>query len=89
VLFAHISANSMNLSAALTLSPSPDFTAGLSDTYVIVNNTGTGPVSGMFGNAAEGGTITLPDSTRLSISYQGGDGNDVVLTYFKLIFRGN
>lgn len=48
-------------------------------TYVIVNNLGTSPVSGIFSGLAEG-TVFTAAGAELAISYVGGTGNDVVLT---------
>src|SRR5205085_3212114 len=47
-------------------------------TFTVIANDGTDPVSGTFAGLAEGATITLGGGT-LRISYIGGDGNDVVL----------
>ncbi len=50
------------------------------DTFTIVENDGTDPVTGTFNNLPEGAVLpfaSLP--VRLRISYRGGDGNDVVL----------
>jgi autotransporter-associated beta strand protein len=54
-------------------------TLTLGDKYTIINNDGMDAVSGTFAGLAEGATFSSGgDSFR--ISYQGGDGNDVVLT---------
>jgi len=47
--------------------------------YTIISNDGSDAVSGTFTGLAEGATITV-GTTKFSISYKGGDGNDVVLT---------
>lgn len=47
--------------------------------YVLISNDGTDPVTGTFTGLAQGATITV-GSTAFSISYTGGDGNDVELT---------
>ncbi len=51
------------------------------DTFVIINNDGGDAVSGTFAGLAEGATITnfLGNGIDATISYVGGDGNDVVL----------
>jgi acetyl esterase/lipase len=54
-----------------TLAPGQSFT--------IIDNDGTDPVSGTFVNLPEGGVVDVPPS-RVQVSYHGGDGNDVVLT---------
>ena len=57
------------------------------DTFTIIDNKGTGPVtgttSGTFKDLPEGAEITVSGVT-FKISYVGGDGNDVVLTALKV-----
>jgi autotransporter-associated beta strand protein len=48
-------------------------------TYVIIDNTSSSAVSGTFAGLAEGSFVTI-GSIRFQITYQGGTGNDVVLT---------
>jgi autotransporter-associated beta strand protein len=48
-------------------------------TFTIIDNDGVDPVIGIFNNLPEG-TLFGPSNTVFRISYQGGDGNDVVLT---------
>ena len=50
------------------------------DTYTLVHNDGVDPVVGAFAGWAEGATIETASGARLTLSYRGGDGNDVVLT---------
>ena len=66
----------LNLSAVNSHSP----TAGA--TYTIIVNDGTDAVNGLFSGLPEGATIAnfLGSSHNATISYQGGDGNDVVIT---------
>jgi predicted outer membrane repeat protein len=54
-------------------------TAG--QTFTLVENDGTDPIVGAFGDLPEGATLAWPGSTLLNarISYVGGSGNDVVL----------
>ncbi len=47
--------------------------------FMILNNGGTNAVLGQFSGLSEGGTFTAGSQTFI-ISYQGNDGNDVVLT---------
>ena len=48
--------------------------------YTLINNRGAQPVSGTFSGLAEGAVyVGLGDDWR--ISYKGGDGNDVTLTF--------
>jgi hypothetical protein len=49
------------------------------DKYVIISNDGSDAVTGTFAGLAEGGTFKI-NGYVVSISYKGGDGNDVVLT---------
>ena len=56
------------------------FTAAPGDSFTIINNDGVDPVSDTFSGLAEGDTV-LADGIPLEISYAGGDGNDVVLTF--------
>ena len=54
-----------------------------SDSFVIVLNNGSAPVAGTFFGLAEGATVATTYNGQihnLRISYQGGDGNDIVLT---------
>ncbi len=58
-----------------TVGPYPS----LGQQVTIIDNDGSDAVSGTFTGLPEGATFTL-ESQTLSISYHGGDGNDVVLT---------
>ena len=49
------------------------------DTFTIIDNKTTHPMSGTFKDLPEGAEITV-DGAIFKISYVGGDGNDVVLT---------
>jgi len=49
------------------------------DSFIIINNTGMAAVTGTFAGLNEGDTF-LHDGQTYSISYTGGDGNDVVVT---------
>ena len=62
-----------NLSLAL------NFVPDVGDDFVIVNNDGTDAVDGEFAGFADDSTFTLA-GYPFSIDYQGGDGNDMVLT---------
>ncbi len=48
-------------------------------TFTIINNDGNDPVSGTFAGLAQGATF-VGDGAFFTISYTGGDGNDVVLS---------
>ena len=47
--------------------------------FIIIENDGSDPVSGTFAGLSEGAILTVA-GRRLRISYMGGTGNDVVLT---------
>lgn len=67
--------------AILTLSGSHSPMSG--ETFVLIDNDGTtDPIIGTFAGLAEGATVIFNDAV-LEVSYIGGDGNDVVLTYLK------
>ncbi len=53
--------------------------ANIGDSYTIINNDGTDAVTGTFNGLAEGAEISV-GAVKFTISYVGGDGNDVVLT---------
>ena len=55
-----------------------DHTLG-GETFLIIDNDGSDPIQGTFNGLAEG-TIFLADNHLFQISYQGGTGNDLVLT---------
>ncbi len=49
--------------------------------FVIVNNDATDAVSGIFTGLPEGGVVSAPGGSQFKISYVGGNGNDVTLTF--------
>jgi CSLREA domain-containing protein len=55
------------------------YASALGTSFTIINNEGSGPVNGTFAGLPEGGIFTV-NGTEFRITYQGGDGNDVVLT---------
>ncbi len=55
------------------------FVPSVGDRFTIVDNDGSDAVSGTFAGLAEGAAFVL-DQRAMTITYQGGDGNDVVLT---------
>lgn len=59
------------------------YTPSVGDSYVIVDNDGADAVVGTFSTLPEGSTFVAFGRT-LQITYQGGDGNDVVLTVTSL-----
>lgn len=62
----------------LNLTVDSSFSALLGDQITLIDNQG-GAVSGTFNDLPEGAPLTL-NGQEWVISYQGGDGNDVVLT---------
>ena len=69
----------VNLTSS-TLNVSGSHTPVSGNSFTIINNDGADAISGTFNGLPEGGTVTL-NSATLYISYQGGDGNDVVLSF--------
>jgi hypothetical protein len=63
--------------AILALSSS--FTPAKNTKFVIIANDGNDPVDGTFHGLPEGATVTA-GRVNFTISYRGGDGNDIVLT---------
>ncbi|WP_281557857.1 immunoglobulin-like domain-containing protein [Thalassomonas sp. RHCl1] len=69
-------------SAALTIDAG-NYSPNIGDTFTLINNDGADTISGTFDSLPEGVEIDQ-SSYVFSISYQGGDGNDVTLaTLFK------
>jgi hypothetical protein len=68
----------VNLTGA-TLNVTPAFTASAAGPFEVVDNDGTDAVVGTFAGLPEG-TAFLAGGQYFTISYHGGDGNDVVLT---------
>ncbi len=68
----------INLGGA-TLTLSGAHVASTGQSFVLIDNDGSDAVTGTFAGLAQGSTILL-NGVSLSISYNGGDGNDVVLT---------
>ena len=69
---------SVNLGGSV-LDASANFQSVIGDQFTIVNNDGNDAVVGTFAGLAEGADLTL-GGLAFTISYQGGSGNDVVLT---------
>ncbi len=60
-------------------------TAGGGRSWILVNNDGTDPVVGTFSGLADGATFSMSSRTY-RIDYDGGDGNDVVITHVMPIY---
>jgi hypothetical protein len=48
--------------------------------FTILDKTAAGAISGTFAGIPQGGTVVGSDGTVFTVSYTGGDGNDIVLT---------
>ncbi|HYC93110.1 MAG TPA: Ig-like domain repeat protein [Thermoanaerobaculia bacterium] len=57
----------------------PSGSIGSGETFTLIDNDGSDAITGTFDGLPEGASIALPGAT-VTISYAGGDGNDVVLT---------
>lgn len=68
--------------ATLTPSLYGGFVPSVGQSYTIISNDGTDAVTGTFANTP-GNAITA-DGVTYSVSYSGGDGNDIVLTVTKV-----
>ncbi|MCI0682029.1 MAG: LamG domain-containing protein, partial [Gemmataceae bacterium] len=69
----------VTLAGTLTVSLINGFTPAEGAAFTIIDNDGSDPINGTFSGLAEGAIVTA-GSQQFQISYQGGDGNDVVLT---------
>ncbi|QEL17930.1 YDG domain-containing protein [Limnoglobus roseus] len=65
--------------ATLTPTLGSGYKPALNTKFAIISNDGTDAVTGTFAGLAEGATFVL-DGRTYTISYVGGDGNDVTLT---------
>lgn len=65
-----------------SLSVNVGYAAKAGDSFVIVNNDGTDAISGTFAGLPQLGTFTI-GSTQFQINYNGGTGNDVVITIIR------
>jgi autotransporter-associated beta strand protein len=76
---------SVNLFEGARLAPIPwgGFRPAIGDSFTILKNDSASPVSGTFLNAPEGGIFAGALNTAFRITYQGGDGNDIVITRVK------
>jgi len=64
------------------------YDAVLGDRITLLSNTDDSPIAGTFAGLPEGGTLYL-EGHLFSISYQGGDGNDIVLSRVNDAARGS
>lgn len=54
------------------------------DAFTIIDNDGADAVTGTFTGSPEGATVVAASGARYAISYAGGDGNDVTLTFVEM-----
>ena len=66
--------------ARLVPLPFGAFRPAIGDSFTILRNDGTDAINGTFLNAPENGVFAGALNTAFRITYQGGDGNDVVIT---------
>ena len=80
---AGVTYDQINVTGTVTLAGTLDLymidNVSTGQQYTIINNDGADAVSGTFDGLTEGATISTGPATY-TISYAGGDGNDVVLT---------
>ena len=77
--FGQVAVNGdVSLSGALSINLGT-FAPALGTQFEIIDNEGADPVAGTFAGLPEGAILTA-DGQTFTITYQGGDGNDVVLT---------
>ena len=76
-----VSAKGVSLNAASQIALSDLGTAVLTSgtVFTIIDNTAATPITGAFGNLANGSTVVVGSNTYL-VSYTGGTGNDLTLT---------
>jgi hypothetical protein len=72
----------------VTLSLSGSYTLLANQVFTIVNNDGADAITGTFNGLAEGATVTY-NGVALKLSYLGGSGNDVTLSYLNEIVVHN
>lgn len=68
-----INLNGAQLAAVYETPPSPG------ETFLLIDNTGTDPIQGTFAGLPEGTQFKILDRL-VTITYQGGDGNDIAVT---------
>lgn len=64
----------------LRVVPLNNFQPRAGQSFIIISNDGSDAVNGTFAGLAEGATVSVGGRAMFTISYKGGDGNDVVLT---------
>jgi fibronectin-binding autotransporter adhesin len=77
--YDQLSVGNVSLGSIAQLSVIPGFAAPPGSVFVLINNIGTQPISGQFAGLPEGAAVVANESV-FTISYIGGDGNDLTLT---------
>jgi hypothetical protein len=70
----------VSLGGTLQVAPLTASPPQTGQTFVILNNEGSSPISGTFSGLPEGASFSTPGGYIFQITYQGGDGNDVAIT---------
>ena len=60
--------------------PWNNFVPSAGETFLVLRNDGTDPINGTFLDMPEGAIFAGPLNTSFSITYAGGDGNDIAIT---------
>jgi autotransporter-associated beta strand protein len=84
--YDQINVRGTNNLANATLTPTFAFTNPVSvgDQLIIINNDGADSVTGNFIGWPEGSTVSTPTGYKLSLTYVGGDGNDVAFNVLQI-----
>ena len=69
----------INAGAFFSLLDSGAATLTTGTVFTVIDNTAAGPIVGTFSNLADGSTVTVGSNT-FQADYQGGHGNDLILT---------
>jgi hypothetical protein len=73
----------VNISSGVTLNATVGYSPGAGDSYTIINNDGGDAVTGTFAGLADE-AVFFVGANSFRIDYNGGDGNDVVITSVSL-----
>ncbi len=73
--------------ATLTIDLISSFDPAFGDAFTIIQNDGTDAIAGTFAGLAEGAQF-VADGRAFTITYQGGDGNDAVVTAIQAVIIG-
>jgi hypothetical protein len=71
----------VTLAGSLDFVRAPAFIPSVGDQFTIINNDLTDPVTGTFVDLPNHDVLVIGSNQLFQIDYDGGDGNDVVLTY--------